>query len=150
MARLVASFFGTGWLLGRIRGADTGSGTVGALVAAIIAFWIGSRAHWVWVAVGAVAILGAGLWAARAVDSGDAGWIVIDEAAGAFISLIGVVAVPAGLAAFVVFRLADIFKRRFPGVFAAEGLPGATGVMMDDVVAGLYGLAVGHLIQWVY
>jgi phosphatidylglycerophosphatase A len=47
-----------------------------------------------------------------------------------------------------VFRLADIFKRRFPGVAAAEAkLPGAVGVLADDLVAGLYGLAAGWLLQ---
>jgi phosphatidylglycerophosphatase A len=150
MASLVASFFGTGRILGWIRGEDIGSGTVGGLAASILALWIGTQSHWVWVAVGALVLFGAGLWAAGAVDSGDAGWIVIDEATGAFVALIGVTAIPAAVAAFVVFRLADIAKRRFPGVDAAEGLPGAPGIMMDDVVAGLYGLAVGHIVQWLY
>jgi len=49
------------------------------------------------------------------------------------------------LAAFVVFRMADIFK--IPGVKQAERLPGAVGVTADDLVAGLYGLLVGHLVQ---
>jgi phosphatidylglycerophosphatase A len=146
----VASFFGTGLLLGRIRGSDIGSGTVGGLVAAAFAYWLGSSLHWTWVAIGALALYAIGLWAASAVESGDAGWIVIDEAAGSFVALIGVTALPAAIVAFLVFRLADIAKRRFPGVAQAEELPGATGIMMDDVVAGLYGLAFGHLVQWLY
>lgn len=150
MARLVASFFGTGLLLGRIRESDIGSGTVGGLLAAVFAFWLGSSLHWAWVAIGALVLYAIGLWAAGAVQSGDAGWIVIDEAAGSFVALIGVTALPAAIVAFLVFRLADIAKRRFPGVAQAEELPGATGIMMDDVVAGLYGLAVGHLVQWLY
>jgi phosphatidylglycerophosphatase A len=48
----------------------------------------------------------------------------------------------------VVARLADIFKV-LPGVREAESLPGAVGITMDDVVAGLYGLAAGWLIFWV-
>jgi phosphatidylglycerophosphatase A len=34
-----------------------------------------------------------------------------------------------------------------PGVAAAERLGGAIGIMADDVVAGLYGLAAGWLAQ---
>ena len=33
-----------------------------------------------------------------------------------------------------------------PGVPQAEALPGAVGITMDDVVAGLYGLAAGWLM----
>jgi phosphatidylglycerophosphatase A len=66
------------------------------------------------------------------------------------VALVGVTAIPAAVAAFVVFRVADIAKRRFPGVDAAERLPGSPGIMMDDVVAGFYGLAVGHIVQWLY
>jgi phosphatidylglycerophosphatase A len=80
-------------------------------------------------------------------ESGDAGWIVIDEATGAFVSLIGIMSWPAALAAFAVFRLADIAKTWFPGVAAAERMPGAAGVITDDLVAGLYGLAAGHIMQ---
>ena len=63
--------------------------------------------------------------------------IVIDEWLGMLIAL-----TPASLdrpwtllAAFILFRLFDIYK---PGpVGAAEKLPGAFGVMLDDLVAGL-------------
>ena len=44
-------------------------------------------------------------------------------------------------------RLADIFKV-LPGVAQAERLPGAVGITMDDVVAGLYGLAAGWIVAW--
>jgi len=49
--------------------------------------------------------------------------------------------------AVVVARLADIFKV-LPGVAAAERLPGAWGVTLDDVLAGGYGLAAGWLLLW--
>ena len=48
------------------------------------------------------------------------------------------------LIAVVVARLADIFKV-LPGVGMAERLPGSLGITMDDVVAGLYGLAAGWI-----
>lgn len=95
----------------------------------------------------AVAIGG---WAAvRAVlaEGGeqDPGWIVVDEAAGMLIAL---AAVPAGAgwigvaAAFALFRACDILKP-WP-VSWADGLPGATGVMLDDVLAG--GMAAAALL----
>jgi phosphatidylglycerophosphatase A len=72
--------------------------------------------------------------------------VVVDEAAGTLLATIGLAPLPAVIA-WVVFRTADIFKARFPGVSAAERLPGATGVMADDLVAGIYGLVAGWLVQ---
>jgi phosphatidylglycerophosphatase A len=149
MHHLVASWFGTGLILKKIRGSDAGSGTVASLFAAVIALFIGSRFGWVAQIVATVIIILLSVWsAARFVeDEGDAGWIVIDEAAGMFLALIGLSLWPGSIVAFVVFRAADIFKDRFPGVAAAERLPGAIGVTVDDLVAGLYGLAAGHIVQ---
>lgn len=70
---------------------------------------------------------------------------MIDEAAGTFLAVIGL----GGWAvatAFVVFRIADISKK-FPGVAAAERLGGALGITADDLVAGLWALAAGWLVQ---
>ena len=63
---------------------------------------------------------------------------------GAWLGVIGLGGWPF-VAGWVVARLADITKWP-PGVGAAERLPGAWGVMADDLVAGLYGLAAGWLI----
>ncbi|MFV1962799.1 MAG: phosphatidylglycerophosphatase A [Acidimicrobiia bacterium] len=149
MHRLVASWFGTGLILEKIRGSDAGSGTVASLFAAVIALFIGSRFGWVAQIVATVIIILLSVWSARRFveDEGDAGWIVIDEAAGTFLALIGLSLWPGSIVAFVVLRAADIFKDRFPGVAAAERLPGAIGVTVDDLVAGLYGLAAGYIVQ---
>lgn len=149
MHRVVASWFGTGLILGRVRGSDLGSGTLGSLFALPIAVLVGETLGWPWQIAAAVLVTVASVWAARPFVSrvGDAGWICADEAAGTFIAVIGLQPWPA-LAAWAVFRLADIFKHLAPGVAAAEiRLPGAIGVTADDVVAGLYGLAAGHLLQ---
>jgi phosphatidylglycerophosphatase A len=94
---------------------------------------------------GAVTI--AGWLAVRAVlaEGGeqDPGWIVVDEAAGMLVAL---AAAPAGwgwlgvAAAFALFRAFDILKP-WP-VSWADGLEGATGVMLDDVIAGAMAAAV--------
>lgn len=148
MHRVVASWFGTGLILGRIRGSHLGSGTVGALFAFPFAVLIGEWWGWPGQAVAAVVVVMASVWSASpfVTDEGDAGWICVDEAAGAFICVIGLPVWPFAVIAWLVFRAADIFKSLAPGVAPAERLPGAVGVTADDVVAGLYGLGVGHLL----
>jgi phosphatidylglycerophosphatase A len=148
MHRVVASWFGTGLILGRIRGSHEGSGTVGALFAVPIALLIGHWWGWPAQVAAAVVVTASSLWSsARFVaEEGDAGWICVDEAAGAFVAVIGLPLWPGAVVAWIVFRLADIFKNMAPGVARAELLPGAVGVTADDVVAGLYGLAVGHIL----
>ncbi len=151
MHRLVASFFGSGLILRRIRGSDSGSGTVGALVALPFTFWIGSSFGWPGQLIGAALLTMAALWSTRPLVSevGDAGWIVIDEAAGAFVATIGLLGWSAVIG-FLVFRIADIVKSRFTGVLQAERLHGPVGIIADDVVAGLYGLAIGHLVAFAF
>lgn len=145
MSRLVASWFGSGLVLRRVRGTDAGSGTVGSIVAFAMAMAL-APAGAIVQTLAAAGVVGLSLWSARAFESeGDPGWIVADEAAGTFIAVIGLTLVPA-LVALVVFRIADISKR-FPGVAAAERLPGAVGITADDVVAGIWALAAGWIVQ---
>ena len=94
-----------------------------------------------------VVVVGTALWSTRrfAADGSDPGWVVVDEAAGTFLAVIGLTGW-AVAAAFLVFRIADISKR-LPGVAAAEHLEGALGVTADDLVAGLWALAAGWLVQ---
>jgi len=147
VARVLASFFGTGLILRRLRGADSGSGTVGSAVALAVALGLGSIGWWAQLAALGLTIV-TSIIAVRpfASSEGDPSWVVVDEAAGTFLATLGLGTVPA-LIAWLVFRLADIFKRAFPGVAAAERLPGSVGVTADDLVAGLYGLAAGWLVQ---
>lgn len=148
MHRVVASCLGTGLVLGRLRGSHLGSGTVGALFAFPFALLVGELLGWQGQVAAAVVVVGLSIWSARPFvgPEGDAGWICIDEAAGAFIAVIGLSLWPGAVVAWLVFRAADIFKTLAPGVSRAEDMPGAVGVTADDVVAGLYGLAAGHLL----
>lgn len=143
--RLLASWFGTGLILRRVRGSDAGSGTVASLatLALVIALrplgWTAQLAAAAIVAAVSVAVT------AGYSDEGDPGWVVIDEAAGTLVATIGLG--PIGIVAgFIVFRVADIFKAT-PGVGRAERLSGGWGITLDDVVAGTYGLAAGWLVQ---
>lgn len=132
-----------------MRRTDEGSGTIGGLVALGLSLWLGSRYGWPAQLVAAVALTAVSVWAAApfARDGDDPAWVVIDEAAGAVLATVGLLGWPA-LAGFLVFRVADIFKRAFPGVAAAERIPGSWGVTADDLVAGSYGLAAGHLVAF--
>lgn len=145
MHRFVASGFFVGLIPSRIWGSDSGAGTFGAGLAALLGLVWWRQPWWIHVAV-FVLFLALSLWSARpfAGDHDDPGWIVIDEMAGTFVAVIGLAGWP-WLVAVVVARLADIFKV-LPGVRAAERLPGAVGITMDDVVAGCYGLAAGWIV----
>ncbi len=84
---------------------------------------------------------------ARESGRKDPGFVVIDEVAGQMIALIGS---PLGwkylIAGFILFRSFDIVKP-FP-LRRLEKLPEGTGIMMDDVGAGLYALVLLQL--WVH
>lgn len=62
--------------------------------------------------------------------------IVIDEFAGLMVTLIGLpLDFPTIILGFFAFRLFDIVKP--PPASHAEQIPGAAGIMADDIVAGL-------------
>jgi phosphatidylglycerophosphatase A len=48
---------------------------------------------------------------------------------------------------FALFRLFDIWKP-WPVSWADQKIKGGLGIMLDDVLAGLMGLAVLSLLQW--
>jgi phosphatidylglycerophosphatase A len=82
---------------------------------------------------------------ARASGSKDPQFIVIDEAAGQLVALIAVpFAWKTFLAGFILFRVFDILKP-FP-IRRLERLPEGTGIVVDDLGAGLYALSIMHLL----
>jgi len=145
-ATLVATFFGVGRL-------KPGPGTWGSL--ATLAVWA-VLSHFLpstWVipvnialALVTVAVgIPAATLVARASGRKDPQFVVIDETAGQLITLIGApLAWKSFLAGFILFRAFDIVKP--PPVRQLERLPEGTGIVVDDVAAGLYGLAVMQLL----
>jgi phosphatidylglycerophosphatase A len=86
--------------------------------------------------------------AEKILDRGDPGVVVIDEIVGVLIALTAVPLHPAApLAGFALFRLFDIAKP-FPVGWVDRHLHGGLGIMLDDVIAGLYALLVLHLGLW--
>lgn len=82
---------------------------------------------------------------ARAAGKKDPGFVVIDEVAGQWITLLFVpVAWKTLLAGFILFRAFDIVKP--PPVRQLERLPEGTGIVIDDVAAGIYALVVMQLL----
>lgn len=78
----------------------------------------------------------------------DPGPIVIDEVLGQWLTLTGATALNtiSWPLAFVLFRLFDIWKP-FP-VRQLENLPGGTGIVADDLGAGLWAALVLWLAGW--
>lgn len=71
--------------------------------------------------------------------------IVIDEFAGYFITMIAVpISWQSILIGFLLFRLFDIFKP-WPISWLDKKVHGGLGIMIDDVVAGFFALAIMHL-----
>ncbi len=82
---------------------------------------------------------------ARASAAKDPQFVVIDEVAGQLIALIAVpLAWQTFLAGLILFRAFDIVKP--PPVRQLERLPGGTGIVLDDVAAGIFALIAMHLL----
>ena len=93
-----------------------------------------------------------GVWAAGAAEKHfgqiDPGPVVIDEVVGQLLTFL---ALPGAswkwlLAGFVLFRIFDVFKP--PPARQAERLPRGWGIMMDDVIAGVYSLAAISILTY--
>ncbi|MBS0457369.1 MAG: phosphatidylglycerophosphatase A [Proteobacteria bacterium] len=129
-------------------------GTAGTL-AALLPWWFGLRElplpYYLAVLVIAFAI---GVWAAhwvvRRSGVNDPQVVVWDEFVGVWIAL---VAAPAGwawmLAGFALFRVFDIWKP-WPVRWADRQVHGGLGVMLDDVIAGIYALALMQAGAWFF
>lgn len=137
LARWIAAGLGTGY-------APVAAGTVASAVAALVGAALLWWSPFALLAAALLATLG-GVWAVRAARvDGDPGWVVIDEFAGQWITMLalGSVTLRGVLAAFVLFRILDVTK--LGPVGWADRQHGAIGVMADDVIAGI----LAALILW--
>jgi phosphatidylglycerophosphatase A len=140
----IAAFISSGLGSGYAPKAPGTFGTVAAALAWLGMSWAGvlssSLSHIVFAAIVIVVGTAAIRLSLRSDGSKDPQWIVIDEWAGIFVALIGTDAsrLLHVLLAVVLFRIFDISK--VGPIRRAEALPGAVGVMADDVVAGSFAL----------
>jgi phosphatidylglycerophosphatase A len=145
-ALLVATFFG----IGRLRpGPGTWASAATVLLWAALCFALMPALRTPIAIALALLVVLIGIPAATKVARGsgikDPQFVVIDEVAGQLVALIAVpFAWKSFLAAFILFRVFDIVKP--PPVRQLEALPDGTGIVLDDVAAGLYALGTMHLL----
>jgi phosphatidylglycerophosphatase A len=139
VAKAIATAFGAGY-------SPIAPGTCGTAVAVPLAYALRSTGVWPYVAI-TLAITAIGIWAAdradRAWGTHDSGRIVIDEVAGYLVTMTLVSRGPWAplVGGFVVFRFFDIVKPP-PVRWLDENLPGGWGVVLDDIAAGVMGMAL--------
>lgn len=143
---LLATWFGAGLLPGM-------PGTWGSLAALPFAWAIHLYGGPLGLLLAACGVFAIGIWAsgeyARQSGAADPGAVVIDEVAGQWLTL--ALAAPLDplyyALGFLFFRIADIFKP-WPASWADRALKGGFGIMVDDIIAGLYAavalVAVGY------
>ena len=143
---LVATFFGVGYIK---PGPGTWGSAAGLLLWAALSYRLPASTRTpANIILGlAVTLIGipAATQVARAFAKKDPQFVVIDEVAGQLITLIAApLTWKTFLAGFILFRAFDIVKP--PPVRQLEKLPEGTGIVLDDVAAGLYALGIMQLL----
>ncbi|MCP9482082.1 phosphatidylglycerophosphatase A [Shimia sp. CNT1-13L.2] len=156
MSQLIATVFG----VGHLRPAP---GTWGSFAAVLMALGLHYIGGFPLLATASVLVFFIGWWATaeatRGKDDHDPSEIVIDEVAGQWIGLLVVsfgawhagldplLLYPGWIAGFVLFRLLDITK---PGPIGwADRRGDALGVMLDDVIAGVFAAIGTGVLAWI-
>jgi phosphatidylglycerophosphatase A len=144
--RLICTCLGIGYI-------PKGGGTVAAAVCCIVWYfvWRGGAGHFWLPLLITLGMFFLGVYSAGKVE---AGWgkdnyrIVIDEAAGMGTTLLFVpVRWPYILVGLLLFRVFDIAKPLY--IRKMENLDGGWGVMMDDMLAGVYANLLLQLVVFV-
>jgi phosphatidylglycerophosphatase A len=144
----IASGFGSGL-------SPFAPGTAGS-AAALLPWLLLRELPMVWVLVIIFATFLLGVWASNVVIErigiSDPGVIVWDEFVGQWITLLPLLLWPAHwlwmLAGFFIFRVFDVVKP-WPCSWADRRVKGGFGVMLDDVLAGIYSAFALALAVWV-
>lgn len=147
LALILATWFGCGLT-------PKAPGTAGALGALPFAWlWLTSiQASPIWMLLPVVLLTAPSIWAANrvAIDKGldDPQIVVVDEVLGTWIAIAGATVLnwKSIALAFLLFRLFDIWKPQ--PVRMLEGLHGGTGIIADDLMAGVYAAVVLFLAGW--
>ncbi len=149
---IIATWFGSGLL-------PIAPGTWGSLAAFPFAYIISVYSGPYVLIIGTVALFFIGMQASNNVEKStqkkDPGFIVVDEVVGQWIVLLPLPFLynlvdpdlfywffaPIAAVAFLAFRIFDIWKP-WPIKNVEENVPGGLGIMLDDVVAGIYALII--------
>ena len=146
LTKVLVSFFGLGY-------APIASGTWGTAGAVLVAWLLPAGDLWPVTAgiVFALACLITAVLGGRAeglAGKKDPGIVVTDEVAGYFVTIawIGKPEIGYLLAGFFVFRVFDVWKP-WP-VRRLEAIGGGTGILLDDLAAGVYGLILLTVVRF--
>jgi phosphatidylglycerophosphatase A len=139
-------FVATGFLVGTVPFAP---GTFGSIIGLPVSFLL-SRLNLLNSVICILAFIlfaiGIASAAEKIIKQKDPGQIVIDEIAGLMVTLAGVpFNLKTALAGFVIFRVFDILKP-FPIRAIERRVGGGSGIVLDDVLAGIYGNLVLRLV----
>jgi phosphatidylglycerophosphatase A len=125
-------------------------GTAGTLIGVLIYYPLHSVSHWIYLGLlAALALIGIWICGKTAADLGvdDHSAIVWDEIIGYLVTMI---MAPDGwmwmVLGFILFRLFDIWKP-WP-ISWADRLTGGVGIMLDDIIAGIFGLVILQIIAY--
>jgi phosphatidylglycerophosphatase A len=126
-------------------------GTFGSGVGLAVYAAVAVSNSWVVEAIVLAVIVVVGIWSAEHVErerGKDPGVVVIDEVAGMLVTLAFLdVSVAGAVVGFFIFRLLDVIKP--PPARRLENLHGGPGIVLDDVMAGIYSnLALRGLIAF--
>jgi phosphatidylglycerophosphatase A len=141
LAVLLSTWFGCGY-------SPVAPGTAGSIAAWLAGIALVELAGWKPLAFAALAAAATppAIWCsgltARATQSKDPSYVVIDEVVGTWLTLAGATRFnwKSYAAAILLFRVFDIWKP--PPVRRLERFPGGTGIVLDDLAAGLYAALV--------
>jgi phosphatidylglycerophosphatase A len=140
LARFIAAGFGTGY-------SPVAAGTVASATAVLTGAGLLHLSPLALSAAALLATVGGTVAVTRAGVEGDPGWVVIDEFAGQWISLMALArpTLTGLVAAFVLFRLFDVTK--LGPIGWADRQHGVFGIMADDVIAGIIAALILVLVR---
>ena len=143
-------FLSSGTYLGYI---PLASGTFGTLWGLPIFFWLSAQPLWIQVLIitGSIslAILLAGQ-AEKIWNRKDPSQVVIDEIVGSLTAMAGMpFSWTMAVSGFFIFRIMDILKP-FPIRKIDQGLPGGWGIVLDDVLAGVYSQIILRILIYLW
>lgn len=145
-----ATWLATWGGLGLMKPAPGTWGTLGALPIGLPILLFGGVPA---LLIATIIVFFIGLWSAghyeRMVREKDSGMVVIDEVVGMWIALIPALLTPLSVAlAFILFRVFDILKP-WPIGWLDKKFKGPMGVMIDDVMAGIYAALILMTLHYV-
>jgi len=127
-------------------------GTVGCLVGLVL-YWFLSHMPTLLYLITCITFVFLSVWisdrAAFILRHPDPPMVVIDEIAGYLVTMAGVPGTWQDVViGFLLFRALDIIKP-FPARQIDRTIPGGWGIVFDDVIAGLYGCVMLHVVlRW--